>query len=540
MNARPVPREAHGPRTTALPCHLALLCGALAIAAPAAAVPLVSHDLRLGPAQTAWFAAAYQLGCGPLQLGAGRIADRYGPRRVLLSALAVFTAGSLLAAAAVGGPWLVGARLMQGAGGSALSPVSLTLLLQWCPGPEAEPRAVAGWVSTAGVASCLGPLLGGSLAALLGWRAVFGALAALAAFTFRRVHAGPADRPRDSQEAGGDDRSEVPGIDRSDVPGTGRLDALGTERSDVPGIERLDAPGIVLCTGTAGAVVVGLTAPAAQEPALAVAAAGAVAVLLPLAVHRARQHVHSALDVRLLREAPSRRALLVLLILFAANSAFTYLLYFALARGHGLGPFRAALVMLPAALPAVVAGRLAARRTGRGAGPALMRGGLLLMAAGLLTGCAGRHEPTPLWLTGCACALVGCGLGLANGAAMATVTGCRDRRRTSAAVATATAFAMAGGAAGPAVAGAVLTAVGELVPVCGAPACVPRGPAPAAAAASGDAGAGPYAAVGVHVSLSLLGLATAAAALTLAHGGTRSDTARRGRRPGPNAGRADP
>ncbi len=48
-------------------CHLALLCGALAVAAPTAAVPAVSDALGMGPALTQWFAAAYQLTSGPLQ-----------------------------------------------------------------------------------------------------------------------------------------------------------------------------------------------------------------------------------------------------------------------------------------------------------------------------------------------------------------------------------------------------------------------------------------------------------------------------------------
>ncbi|AZQ74969.1 hypothetical protein EKH77_30750 [Streptomyces luteoverticillatus] len=80
------------------------------------------------------------------------------------------------------------------------------------------------------------------------------------------------------------------------------------------------------------------------------------------------------------------------------------LTYFELTRAHGLSPFRAA------------------RRTkAPGGGAHLMRTGLLCIAAGLLTGSLGGGRPTPLWLNAGSCALTGCGLGLANGAAMTTV-----------------------------------------------------------------------------------------------------------------------
>ncbi|GAA2708315.1 MULTISPECIES: MFS transporter [Streptomyces] len=139
----------------------------------------------------------------------------------------------------------------------------------------------------------------------------------------------------------------------------------------------------------------------------------------------------------------------MLLVLFCANSLFTYLTYFELTRSHSLSPFRAALVTLPAVTPAVFTGRWAAARArDPGDGPPLMRTGLLCLAAGLLP--SGPGHGGPVWLTAVSCALVGCGLGLANGAAMATVTRARPQHAASRATATATTFAMLGGVAGPA------------------------------------------------------------------------------------------
>lgn len=475
-------------------CHLALLCGALAIAAPTVAVPVTSHALHLSPAQSQWFAAGYQLMAGPLHVGAGRLADRFGPRRILLTALALFTAGSLLAATAADAPSLIAARLLQGTGGSALSPVSLALLLGLRRSPSGnEARAVAGWVSTAATASCLGPLLGGCLTDVLGWRGVFGALAVLAAVTACCcARSLPAHKPLSPP-----------------VP--------------------VDTTGIALCTGAAAATLIALTGPtAATPPTLVPAAALSAAALLALLVRRTRCHPHPALDPHLLRRSPAKRALVGLFTLFAANSAFTFLAYFHLSHAHALGPLQATLVMLPATVPAVLTARAAAARSAQGQGPVLLRAGLLAVASGLFAATAGLRHPTPLWLLGGASFLVGCGLGLANGAAMTTVAGHRAPHHTSRATAMATTFAMLGGASGPAVAGAVLSAVGRLPFLCGAPSCDLPGAAFAPAADTSGALHGSWAAVqrdataGVHLTLALIALTTATAAFAL----TR-------RRPGP-------
>ncbi|WKU48501.1 MFS transporter [Streptomyces sp. VNUA116] len=449
-------------------CYAALLCGALAIASVTAAVPAVAADLKMGPVRTQRFAAAYQLTCGPLQLAVSRFADQYGARRVLLVALAAFAAASLLATAATTAAVLIAARLVQGAGGAALSPVSLALLLTLRRRTENEPEAVAGWVSTTAAASCLGPVLGGLLTSLLDWRAVFGALALLAT-----ASAGCA------------------------------LHALGEPGPPTTSPRHpVDIAGITLCTAAAVTALITLTTPTVTASAPAQASTGLLtATLIGLLVFRTRRGPQGALDAGLLRQVATRRALLVLPALFCANSAFTFLTYFSLTRAYGLSPLSAALVALPAAAPAVFTARLAAKRTGEDRdGSRLMRTGLLCIAAGMLiSGCGHRH-PTPLWLLSGACALVGCGLGLANGSAMTVVSRSRSRAShgTAQAVATATMSAMLGGAAGPAVAGAALALVGHPPRPCGASACDVLGTP-----------------LGTQPALLLLGLLTAASAFAL-------------------------
>ncbi|MGK5543738.1 MFS transporter [Streptomyces sp. URMC 127] len=450
-------------------CYAALLCGALAIASVTAAVPAVAADLEMGAVRTQWFAAAYQLTCGPLQLGVSHLADQYGARRILLVALTAFAAASLLAAAATTAAVLIAARLVQGIGGAALSPVSLALLLTLRRRTEHEPHAVAGWVSTAAAASCLGPVAGGLLTGLLDWRAVFGALALLAT-----VSAGCA------------------------------LHALGEAGpSATPPRQPVDIAGITLCTAAAVTALIALTAPTVTASAPARASTGLLtAALTGLLVFRTRrgpQSPRGALDAGLLRQATTRRALLVLLVLFGANSAFTFLTYFTLTRAHGLSPLSAALIALPAAVPAVFTARLAAQRTGEHRdGSRLMRTGLVCIAAGMLISGCGQGHPAPLWLLSAACACVGCGLGLANGSAMTVVSRSHASHRTAQSAATATTFAMLGGATGPAAAGAALVLAGHPPRTCGASVCDALGTPP-----------------GTQPAVSLLGLLTAAAAFAL-------------------------
>ncbi|MEV5240406.1 MFS transporter [Streptomyces cinnamoneus] len=447
-------------------CYAALLCGALAIASVPAAVPAVAADLEMEPLQTQWFAAAYQLACGPLQLGVSHVADQYGARRVLLVALATFAAASLLATAATTPAVLLAARLVQGAGGAALSPVSLALLLTLRGRTDNEPHAVAGWVSTAAAASCLGPVLGGLLTSLTDWRAAFAALALLAT-----ASAGCA------------------------------LHALGDPGpSPTSPRQAVDVLGITLCTAAAIAALLTLTAPTVTASLPARASIGLLtATLTGLLVFRTRRRPQSALDAGLLRQAVTRRALLVLLTLFGANSAFTFLTYFTLTRAYGLSPLSAALVALPAVAPAVLTARLAARRTGEHQdGSPLMRTGLLCIAAGMLiSGCGQRHL-APLWLVSGACAFVGSGLGLANGSAMTVVSCSRTSPRTAQGAATATTFAMLGGATGPAAAGAALALVGHSPRACGTSTCDALGTSP-----------------GTQLAFSLVGLLTAALAFGL-------------------------
>src|SRR5204862_3378237 len=98
--------------------------------------------------------------------------DRLGRRRVFVVGVGLFTAASALCAAAPNVELLIGARLVQGIGGALLTPGSLAII-EASFRQQDRPRAIGAWSGLTGVASALGPLLGGYLIDAVSWRAAF-------------------------------------------------------------------------------------------------------------------------------------------------------------------------------------------------------------------------------------------------------------------------------------------------------------------------------------------------------------------------------
>ena len=102
----------------------------------------------------------------------GWLGDRFGGKRTLLTAVAVFTVGSALCGTATGLGELVAFRVLQGAGGGMLASVGMAMLLRAFP-PAERVRASAVLSIANGLAPTLGPVLGGVLVSEVSWRAIF-------------------------------------------------------------------------------------------------------------------------------------------------------------------------------------------------------------------------------------------------------------------------------------------------------------------------------------------------------------------------------
>jgi EmrB/QacA subfamily drug resistance transporter len=137
------------------------------------AVPQIIRDLGITSSDAQWVQEVYTLVFASLLLVWGRLADRYGRRRLFVTGAAAFAAASVLAALAQSGPELIGSRVLQGIAGAMMLPTSLSLLNAGFRGRE-RAIAFAVWGSTIGGTAALGPLLGGWLTTSYSWRWAFG------------------------------------------------------------------------------------------------------------------------------------------------------------------------------------------------------------------------------------------------------------------------------------------------------------------------------------------------------------------------------
>jgi NTE family protein len=119
-----------------------------------------------------WILSAYAIVFAALLVPGGRLADVVGGRRLFLAGLAGFTVGSVLCAAAPSVGLLVAARVLQAAGGALLVPASQVLVMAAHPAGR-RMRAIGVMAGVAALASALGPVLGGLMVDLGGWRLVF-------------------------------------------------------------------------------------------------------------------------------------------------------------------------------------------------------------------------------------------------------------------------------------------------------------------------------------------------------------------------------
>ena len=136
------------------------------------ALPVIGRELGATFEQLSWFVNAYTLAFASLVLMSSGLADRCGRRRIFAGGLALFTVGSLLCGLSTE-PWmLIAARTLQGVGGAALLPLSLTLLSTSVP-ERLRPAVIGIWGGISGLGVALGPLIGGIVVEGVNWEAAF-------------------------------------------------------------------------------------------------------------------------------------------------------------------------------------------------------------------------------------------------------------------------------------------------------------------------------------------------------------------------------
>jgi DHA2 family methylenomycin A resistance protein-like MFS transporter len=137
------------------------------------ALSSIGHSLGGGVSELQWVVSAYTIAFAALILTAGALGDRVGAKKIFMAGFALFTVASVACAVAHSAAILIASRAVQGVGAAILVPNSLALLNYAYPDEKERGRAVGIWAAGASLALTAGPLAGGALIALVGWRSIF-------------------------------------------------------------------------------------------------------------------------------------------------------------------------------------------------------------------------------------------------------------------------------------------------------------------------------------------------------------------------------
>lgn len=137
------------------------------------ALPSIGRQLHGGVTGLEWIVDGYVVVFAALLLSSGTLSDRLGASRALAAGLVAFTVASAACGLAPALPFLLAARVFQGAAAAIMLPTSLALVRQSFTDANKLARAIAIWTAAGGAAVAAGPVIGGLLTGTIGWRAIF-------------------------------------------------------------------------------------------------------------------------------------------------------------------------------------------------------------------------------------------------------------------------------------------------------------------------------------------------------------------------------
>jgi EmrB/QacA subfamily drug resistance transporter len=132
----------------------------------------MAHDLGVSPFSMQQVIIGYALALAIFTPASGWLTDRFGIRKIYLTAITIFTLSSLMCALSPTLPWLVIARVLQGIGGSMLLPVGRLAVLRAFPGNQYLP-ALSFVTMPALIGPLIGPTMGGWIVEHWSWHWIF-------------------------------------------------------------------------------------------------------------------------------------------------------------------------------------------------------------------------------------------------------------------------------------------------------------------------------------------------------------------------------
>ena len=312
------------------------------------ALPAIQRDLDATEIGLQWVLNAYLLVITVLVVTAGRLGDMFGRRRLFLRGLAVFAAGSVLSAIAWSQGAMIAGRVVQGAGGAALLPLSIALVAAAFPRDQ-QARAYGIWAAVSAIALGIGPLAGGLLIDLE-WRLIFWINLPIAAL------------------------------------GVGIVSWAARESRDEEATHRIDVPGLIALTGGLTATVLALVEANswgwASARTIGVFAAGVVLLAaFWITEHRVRQPI---IEFALFRNGPYFGATAAA---FAIVFAYWTLMFFQpqyLQNQLEYSATASGLLILPITVPMIFVSPFSGALIARFGSRALMTVGMLAALGGLL------------------------------------------------------------------------------------------------------------------------------------------------------------
>ncbi|WP_416977095.1 MFS transporter [Streptomyces sp. T028] len=398
------------------------------------ALPTMARDLAATTGEQQWMADAYVVVFAALMLPAGLLGDRFGRRRMLITGLGIFLAGSVVGALAGDVNWVIAARAFMGVGAALVTPLALSVLPSLF-GPDERTKAVGVISAASALGLPLGPIIGGWLLDHFWWGSVFLVNVPMAAIGIAAcVFLLPETLPHSQLRSSGG----------TPIPASPRVDILSTA---------------LTATGLGALIYAIIEAPTrGWGDALVLAMFAAAAVLLTALVLRERRAARPMLDMTLLAQRGFLFNTLAATLVMFVLSGLLFVLppYLQAVLGHDA--FGTGLRLLPMMGGLMVAARGAQPVVARFGPRATVSAGLVVLAFAALLGSRTTVDSgygfTALWLS-----IAGLGFGFSVVPAMDGALGTLPRDRAGSGSGLLMTLRQVGAAIGIALLGSLLAGV---------------------------------------------------------------------------------